>query len=58
MPHEVQAAAHRVVTVGLAYEDGTLRVTVRDNGRGGTQLPLAARGGGFGLVGLTERVRA
>ncbi|MFF4349663.1 sensor histidine kinase [Streptomyces sp. NPDC001530] len=75
LPHEVQAAAHRVVqealtnvrrhaadatevTVALAYEDGTLRVTVRDNGRGGTQMPHAARGGGFGLVGLTERVSA
>ena len=75
LPHEVQAAAHRVVqealtnvrrhaadatevTVGLAYEDGTLRVLVRDDGRGGTPMPHAARGGGFGLVGLTERVTA
>jgi len=29
-----------------------------DNGRGGPQLPLAVRGGGFGLVGLAERVTA
>lgn len=75
LPHEVQAAAHRVVqealtnvrrhaadatevTVGLTYEHGTLRVLVRDDGRGGTQMPHAARGGGFGIVGLTERVTA
>ncbi|WP_327432580.1 sensor histidine kinase [Streptomyces sp. NBC_01236] len=76
LPHEVQAAAHRVVQEALTNvvrrhaaadaaevavgggEDGTLRVTVRDNGRGGTQLPLAVRGGGFGLVGVAERVSA
>lgn len=75
LPHEVQAAAHRLVqealtnvrrhaadatevTVALAYDDGTLQVTVHDNGRGGTQMPHAARGGGFGIVGLTERVTA
>ncbi|GKQ40585.1 hypothetical protein [Streptomyces sp. A012304] len=29
-----------------------------DNGRGGSQLPAAAHGGGFGLVGLKERVTA
>ncbi|MDX2911311.1 sensor histidine kinase [Streptomyces griseiscabiei] len=75
LPHEVQAAAYRVVqealtnvrrhaadatevTVALAHADDTLRVTVRDNGRGGAPLPHAARGGGFGIVGLTERVTA
>jgi len=75
LPHEVQAAAYRVVqealtnvrrhaadaaevTVGLAYDSRALEVTVRDDGRGGTRLPQAARGGGFGLVGLTERVTA
>ncbi|WP_405849658.1 sensor histidine kinase [Streptomyces sp. NBC_01518] len=75
LPHEVQAAAHRVVqealtnvrrhaadatevTVDLAYDGRALVVTVRDDGRGGTRLPAAARGGGFGLVGLTERVTA
>ncbi|MFG2373143.1 sensor histidine kinase [Streptomyces sp. NPDC048504] len=76
LPHEVQAAAFRVVqealtnvrrhaadateiTVGLRLAGDrreTLEVTVTDNGRGGTQLPDAAHGGGFGLVGLTERV--
>lgn len=75
LPHEVQAAAYRVVqealtnvrrhaadatevTVGLTYGGRVLEVTVRDDGRGGTRLPQAARGGGFGLVGLTERVTA
>jgi signal transduction histidine kinase len=75
LPHEVQAAAYRVVqegltnvrrhaadatevTVGLAYDGRALEVTVNDDGRGGTRLPQAAHGGGFGLVGLTERVTA
>ncbi|WP_317454182.1 sensor histidine kinase [Streptomyces sp. TRM68416] len=75
LPHEVQAAAYRVVqealtnvrrhaadatevAVELAHQDHALRVTVRDDGRGGTRVPHAARGGGFGLVGLTERVTA
>lgn len=35
-----------------------LAVTVSDDGRGGSPLPDAAHGGGFGLVGLTERVTA
>ncbi|WP_425473632.1 sensor histidine kinase [Streptomyces tailanensis] len=73
LPHEVQAAAFRVVqesltnvrrhaadatevTVSLRYGRGDLEVSVRDDGRGGARLPEAARGGGFGLVGLTERV--
>ncbi|MGW1022944.1 sensor histidine kinase [Streptomyces sp. NPDC002577] len=75
LPHEVQAAAYRVVqealtnvrrhaadatevTVGLDHDGRNLTVTVRDDGRGGAGLPHAARGGGFGLVGLTERVAA
>ncbi|MEU1577241.1 sensor histidine kinase [Streptomyces collinus] len=75
LPHEVQAAAFRVVqealtnvrrhaadateiTVGLRRDGGRLEVSVADDGRGGTQLPDAARGGGFGLVGLKERVTA
>ncbi|MET8978148.1 histidine kinase [Streptomyces sp. NPDC004539] len=75
LPHEVQAAAYRIVqealtnvrrhaadasevTVALAHADNTLCVTVHDNGRGGAQMPYAARGGGFGIVGLTERVTA
>lgn len=37
---------------------GRLEVSVTDDGRGGTQLPAAAHGGGFGLVGLKERVTA
>ncbi|MDX3132684.1 histidine kinase [Streptomyces europaeiscabiei] len=75
LPHEVQAAAFRVVqealtnvrrhagdatevTVALHHAHGDLEVSVRDDGRGGARLPEAARGGGFGLVGLTERVTA
>lgn len=75
LPHEVQAAAFRVVqealtnvrrhaadatevTVRLALDGGRLTVLVTDDGRGGTQLPDAAHGGGFGLVGLKERVTA
>ncbi|GGW96385.1 hypothetical protein GCM10010383_27640 [Streptomyces lomondensis] len=75
LPHEVQAAAFRVVqealtnvrrhaadatevTVRLACPGDRLEVTVADDGRGGTQLPEAAHGGGFGLVGLRERVTA
>ncbi|QYX75474.1 sensor histidine kinase [Streptomyces akebiae] len=75
LPHEVQAAAFRVVqealtnvrrhaadatevTVDLRHGRGGLEVVVRDDGRGAARLPDAARGGGFGLVGLTERVTA
>jgi signal transduction histidine kinase len=75
LPHEVQAAAFRVVqealtnvrrhaadatevTVRLALDGARLSVSVADDGRGGTQLPDAAHGGGFGLVGLKERVTA
>ncbi|WP_443080289.1 sensor histidine kinase [Streptomyces sp. SP18BB07] len=52
------AADATEVTVTLAHVDDTLHVTVRDNGRGGASMPYAARGGGFGIVGLTERVTA
>ena len=52
------AADATEVTVALAHADDTLRVTVRDNGRAGAPMPYAARGGGFGIVGLTERVTA
>ncbi|NEA64790.1 histidine kinase [Streptomyces sp. SID12488] len=75
LPHEVQAAAFRVVqealtnvrrhaadageiTVRLRHDGRRLEVGVTDDGRGGTQLPAAAHGGGFGLVGLMERVTA
>ncbi|WP_189262483.1 sensor histidine kinase [Streptomyces fuscichromogenes] len=46
------------VELRLHADDARLVVTVVDDGRGGTQLPLAAHGGGFGLVGLKERVTA
>ncbi|MCX3290374.1 histidine kinase [Streptomyces sp. NEAU-H22] len=75
LPHEVQAAAFRVVQealtnvrrhasdadeirVALRGDDRRLQVSVTDDGRGRTRLPDAARGGGFGLVGLAERVTA
>jgi hypothetical protein len=50
------AADATEISVGLRCEDHRLTVTVADDGRGGTQLPAAACGRGFGLVGLTERV--
>ncbi|MFE6822243.1 sensor histidine kinase [Streptomyces sp. NPDC057690] len=46
------------VIVQVRYDSGRLSVSVTDDGRGGTQLPAAAHGGGFGLVGLKERVTA
>ncbi|MFM9559318.1 sensor histidine kinase, partial [Streptomyces caniscabiei] len=75
LPHEVQAAAYRVVqealtnirrhaadatevTIALTHADDTLHVTVRDNGRAAAPMPNAAHGGGFGIIGLTERVTA
>lgn len=75
LPHEVQAAAFRVVqealtnvrrhaadagevAVRLRRDGDRLEAAVTDDGRGGTQLPDAAHGGGFGLVGLKERVTA
>ncbi|MFI6253410.1 sensor histidine kinase [Streptomyces sp. NPDC051016] len=75
VPHEVQAAAFRVVQEALTnvrrhagdatdiavtlYRAGDrLEVTVSDDGHGSARLPDAAHGGGFGLVGLTERVTA
>ncbi len=75
LPHEVQAAAFRVVqealtnvrrhaadateiAVVLRHDGHRLEVTVTDDGRGGTLLPAEAHGGGFGLVGLSERVTA
>ncbi|MDQ1050150.1 sensor histidine kinase [Streptomyces sp. V4I2] len=46
------------VTVRLRRDEGRLEVSVTDDGRGGSRLPDAAHGGGFGLVGLKERVTA
>ena len=46
------------IEVGLREDAGRLVVSVADDGRGGTRLPAAAHGGGFGLVGLKERVAA
>ncbi|GKQ39045.1 sensor histidine kinase [Streptomyces sp. A012304] len=52
------AADATEVAVHLTHDGQALEVTVLDDGKGGTALPAAARGGGFGLVGLTERVTA
>ncbi|CAM3138757.1 sensor histidine kinase [Stackebrandtia soli] len=45
------------VAVTVARHGGGVEVAVRDNG-GGTRGRLSATGGGFGLMGLTERVAA
>ena len=50
--HEADATE---ITVRLSLADDRLHVSVTDDGRGGTRLPDAARGGGFGLG---ERVTA
>ncbi|WP_405720221.1 histidine kinase [Streptomyces sp. NBC_01537] len=52
------AADATLVRVGLSFADNALEVCVRDDGHGSTALPHAARGGGYGLVGLAERVSA
>ncbi|WP_367326074.1 sensor histidine kinase [Streptomyces sp. HUAS ZL42] len=52
------AADATQIAVRLRQGDDHLEVTVCDDGRGGTQLPDAAHSGGFGLVGLKERVTA
>ncbi|WP_425247350.1 sensor histidine kinase [Streptomyces sp. NEAU-NA10] len=52
------AADAAEVTVALRRDGDRLTVAVTDDGRGGTRLPDAAHGGGFGLVGLKERVTA
>ncbi|MEU4157370.1 histidine kinase [Actinoplanes sp. NPDC026670] len=74
LPHEVQVAAFRVVqealtnvrrhgadasevTVELRHAAHRLTVTVRDNGTA-PAAPDVARGTGFGLTGLDERVTA
>jgi signal transduction histidine kinase len=51
------ADAERII-VALCHRGDRLEVSVADDGRGITQLPEDARGGGFGLVGLNERVTA
>jgi hypothetical protein len=73
LPHEVQAAAHRVtqealtnvlrhaadateVTVSLNYDDGLLRVTVRDNGRSAASF-VQSGGPAAGLPGCSGRAQ-
>lgn len=52
------AADATTATVQLHHERRHLEVTVRDNGHGRPQPPAGPLGGGFGLLGLTERVHA
>ena len=43
--------------IDLAHDDGdVLRLSIRDNGRG--NMSDARSGGGFGLIGMRERVQA
>ncbi|MBR7830897.1 sensor histidine kinase [Actinospica sp. MGRD01-02] len=52
------AADTTEVLVELDVADGALEVRVTDDGGGSTPSPAALRGGGFGLIGLRERVTA
>ncbi|WP_329397950.1 sensor histidine kinase [Streptomyces melanogenes] len=52
------AADASVVRVGLRVVGDDLEVRVADDGSRAARLPPGARGGGFGLAGLTERVTA
>ncbi len=56
LTNALRYAPRAVVDVSLRVEDGLLEVAVRDDGGGTTGLTPAA--GGFGLVGVTERVRS
>ena len=44
------------VLLRLRYEDEALELLVLDNGRGSTIRDAVEQGGGFGLVGLRERI--
>jgi signal transduction histidine kinase len=50
----VKHAAARHVSIVLARKDGTVTALIEDDGRGFE--PAATREGGFGLVGMRERV--
>jgi signal transduction histidine kinase len=52
----VRHAGAQQVDVDIRTEDGHLRVSVRDDGCG-FAMPSVARGGHFGLLGMSERVR-
>jgi len=55
----VKHAQATEIQVGIRREDGTVALTVRDNGRGFAPAPASAApgAGGFGLVGMAERAR-
>lgn len=42
--------------VRLRYEDGVIELLVQDNGQGASRDATQQQGGGFGLIGLRERV--
>ncbi|WP_329465735.1 sensor histidine kinase [Streptomyces sp. NBC_01431] len=52
------AANATAVRIGLRTTPGGLEVRVADDGSSAVELAEQARGGGFGLAGLTERVTA
>ncbi|WP_315904224.1 histidine kinase [Streptomyces sp. ASQP_92] len=52
------AADASAVRIGIRATAGALEVRVADDGSSGVALAEQARGGGFGLAGLTERVVA
>ncbi|OAR24953.1 two-component sensor histidine kinase [Streptomyces sp. ERV7] len=52
------AADASAVRVGLRVVGDGLEVRVADDGSRAARLPRSARGGGFGLVGLAERMAA
>ncbi|WP_406345059.1 sensor histidine kinase [Streptomyces sp. NBC_00648] len=52
------AADASAVRVGLRLVEDGLEVRVADDGSRAARLPTSARGGGFGLAGLGERVTA
>lgn len=49
-------AQAKKVLVRLRYEDEILELVVRDNGNGSSQERVYQRTGGFGLIGLRERI--
>jgi len=44
------------VLLRLRYEDGAVELLVLDNGKGAAQSTSEGQGGGFGLLGLRERI--
>jgi signal transduction histidine kinase len=51
----VRHAAARRIEVGLEFDEGHVRLTVRDDGRGFDERRTGTPAGGFGLLGMRER---